>query len=83
MNTNTGEILGLEDLKKLNLTEKQMNDWVEVDGEQMTDKQKKQQSVSLFDHRSSLGKQLTEVRSKKKSKAKRRAAKKSRKNNRK
>lgn len=83
MNTNTGEILNLEDLKKLNLTEDQMKEWVEVEEEQLTKKQKKEQLVSLFDHRSSLGKQLTDIRSKKSKKAKRRAAKKSRKNNRK
>lgn len=83
MNTNTGDVLKFDDLKKLNLTEDELNDWVEVSEDDMTPRQKARREVSLFDHRSTLGKQLTDARSKKKKKAKRRTSKKSRKKNRK
>ena len=84
MNTNTGEVFSAEDFKKMSqsMTEDELNDFVEVDPNELTKKQMAQNLVSLFDHRSTVGKQLTNARSKKKNKAKRRTAKKSRKKNR-
>jgi len=72
MNTDTGRIYDQKDLKALQneddglhkaLTEAWEGDkLVEVKEEDMTDKQKETKQVSLKDHTSKLGKQLTEAR---------------------
>lgn len=55
MNTNTGELLCLtsKEIEILN------DEFIEVNAEDMTKKQKENQAVSLKDHRSKLGKKLT------------------------
>lgn len=91
MNPHTGQIFSdfeVKDLQKLfydgELEEDVTKDFVRVDEINMTQRQKTERKVSLKDHRSKLGKQLTSVRSdlKKKKKAKRKISKKSRKKNR-
>lgn len=58
MNVNTGEIreFNPEDFSHL------LDDWINVEGKDMTQKQKQEKKVSLKDHRSVLGKKLTGTR---------------------
>lgn len=60
MNTNTGEIKELHELKDFQIEEKE--DFVKILNEDMTKKQTQNKRVSLHDRKSKLGKQLTEIR---------------------
>ena len=73
MNTNTGEILELSEALKIS-DEKYNGDiagnFKEICDKDMTDVQKINKRVSLKDHRSTLGKQLTQALKAKKGKIK-------------
>jgi hypothetical protein len=59
MDLNTGKIRELSDEDRKSLQERLM----EIQMDDATPKQKKEMHVSLHDHRSKLGKQLTKARS--------------------
>ncbi len=61
MNTNTGNIIPKEVYDALSEIEK--IDHVQIETNHMTKIQKANSKVSLHDHRSTLGKQLTSIRS--------------------
>ena len=57
MDTRSGEIKNLKELNK-----EMLEHFVEVDEKDMTEKQRKESAVSLQDHTSKLGKNLTKER---------------------
>jgi hypothetical protein len=63
MNTNNGTIIDPEAFN--DLLEDEKKDYVIVENRDMTKKQQREQKVSLHDHRSKLGKQLTQARQQK------------------
>lgn len=75
MNTDTGNIEFMKDifgekLEEMSLLERQeeleLKNYVPIDPEDMTRKQRRERKVSLSDHRSKLGKQLTAIQQRKK-----------------
>lgn len=64
MDINTGELKEIKS-KDLETLLKENEDWVRINEEDMTDKQKKEMKVSLHDHKSKLGKVLTKNRKRK------------------
>ena len=65
MNTETGELRYLNDLSKDQIEDLFKEDWIPVDEDDMTKKQKENMQVSLYDHRSILGKELTKNKKRK------------------
>ena len=66
MNTDTGKILDQEELEKaFGEIPVLPSNFVEIMQSDMTKKQAQHKQVSLKDHRSKLGKQLTHIRSQK------------------
>ena len=82
MNTKTGEIIPFDELMKLSLWEQE--DYIDINDDELTEKQRKNRKVSLKDNRSVLGKKrIKAVKGlKKKRKKKRRISKQSKQKNR-
>ncbi len=75
MNTDNGKIGSIRDLlgdkmDEMSLQEQieelKSKNYIQIDPKDMTQKQKREQKVSLNDHRSKLGKQLTSIQQRKK-----------------